>query len=343
MSVSYTIVTNINDLKDDWNILLEKTKHPEIFYRYEWAECFIQFYLPEKKEQLCIVAGRDSQKGIVCIYPFTYADGTISFITSESTDYNSYYVDNSLNVYHVTEKAIEYLLGERNVEKFCLTNMPSYRELFIIQDVLRKNGFSAFLEESVMAPYMIPGTFDAKGQKKQLKNTERRERNLAKEHEIKYASGSDLKEETLNFIVENRNKRYKESSLKNDNAVQFYQELSIRLGKNSAVNELYLDNKLVAAHFGYRDERKFYYYIPTYLEDYSRSAVGMILLNYIMKENDNIIFDFLKGNEDYKFYWCDDTVMNFHLLAYKKGKDGLLQSMLINLKNNKQIRKIFGR
>ena len=111
------------------------------------------------------------------------------------------------------------------------------------------------------------------------------------------------------------------------------------------IRELYVDGNLVVVHLGFCDENKVYYYIPTYDSTYSKFDVGLSLLyRLIEREFDCREFDFLKGNEEYKFYFSDEAGMNFTLLAFKKGTCYTIMQRTMNaLKNNHFVRKMMGR
>ena len=110
------------------------------------------------------------------------------------------------------------------------------------------------------------------------------------------------------------------------------------------VAELYVDGKLAAAHLGFRDPNKVYYYVTTYDEEYALNGVGKLMLNKLVEEAQGREFDFLIGNESYKFDYSDEAGMNFALLAFKKGTYyTLMQRAIAALKNNPVIRKAMGR
>lgn len=339
--LNFELIENLELLKNDWNRLIDKLAEPEIFYRYEWASNYIKYYEPGRK--VCIVAGRAGDGNLICLLPFSYDNKAVSFIIRESADYNSVYVDPEYNRYYIISKAIDFLLQSVMVTKVCLLNMKGNSELFLLQDIWRANGFSTFLEESVVAPYLLPNTPVVKVNKSRLKAIERHEKQLLSRYNISYNEIQYLDKPIIEFIKTQRNRKYGNNSLNKDNVIDFYIHLADELNSNSVVNTMYADNRLVAAHFGYRTGKKFYYYIPVYDDAFSEYGVGIVLLKHIIEENKNLVFDFLKGNETYKFYWCDNATMNFHLLAYKKDKDGLMPMMFEKVKNNRYIRKLMGR
>ena len=111
------------------------------------------------------------------------------------------------------------------------------------------------------------------------------------------------------------------------------------------VNELYVDKQLAAAHLGFYDEKKIYYYIHMYDEKYVVNGIGKLMLNMLIdEETKGREFDFLRGNEGYKFDYCDESGRVFNFLTYKKGSTYTIMQRTLNaLKNNSFVRKIMGR
>ncbi|WP_422121618.1 GNAT family N-acetyltransferase [Peribacillus frigoritolerans] len=84
---------------------------------------------------------------------------------------------------------------------------------------------------------------------------------------------------------------------------------------------LTLDNECVAIHYGFKDDNKIYYYIPVYSKKMKKNlSLGSILLYNIItyyKERGIKEFDFMRGNEAYKFDWTDAVSMNYDLTINK--------------------------
>lgn len=338
-ALKFELINRIDGLEDRWNQLISRMDEPEIFYKYEWVNNYVKYH--SHQIDPCIVAGKTGNGELVCIFPFGYKKKVLSFITSEDTDYNSVFIDSSYNRYYITNKAIEFLLGSVEVKAVRLLNAKGNSELFLLQDILKNHGFSTVLKDGAIAPYLLPSDPETKKQKKEFKDIERRERNLRAEHEVTFREDHELDEATIAFIQYHRRKKYGENSM--DRAIDFYVHLTNDLKDETVVNKLCVDGKLAAVHFGFRFGSKFYYYIPIASEEYSKYGVGSLLLKHIIEENKDLVFDSLRGNESYKFYWCDNTVMCFNLLAYRNDRGGLVPLFYEKLKNNVRIRSIFGK
>lgn len=334
----------LSELKDKWNLLINRIRDEQIFYKYEWANCFIEIFDSTLKNKLFVVVGYDKEK-LILLCPFILDGGSIKFITYETTDYNMIYVDEAYNSYTLLDKTIKYILSKNQIKKICLTNFRQSPELYNLLLILRKNNYSTFLQESVVTPYLYSSeNNEQKFVKKQLSDIKRRSKRLEEQYKVEYISTNIISDYDFEFIAIHREKKYGKNLFSKNNVKQFYTELGNAIPENIIVNKLFLDGNLAALHLGFQDNKKFYYYVPVYDSKYSKEGIGLCLLYHTIEENKKKkIFDFLKGDEPYKFYWCDECSMNFHLLAYKSGKSGFLATLLVKIKDLRIIRKIIGR
>lgn len=331
-------------LESDWEDLLSRIESRQVFYEFQWAKNFLEYYTPAWKERLCVVVGYENKK-LTALFPFVLEKGVIRFITSKTADYNMIYVDNAFNRFSVIKKGVEHLLENRQVSRFFLNNFPGSSELYLFEEVIRELGYSAYIEEAVMTPTIKkPDVTASKFNKKQIANIRRRLRNLEKEHAVEFRTGNVLSEDVLSFIARTKVTKYDSSTLKNENTVEFYRHLAPELAEYMYVAELYVDGKLVAAHLGFRDPFKDYYYITTYDEEYALNGVGKLMLNMLVEQTQGREFDFLIGNEGYKFDYSDEAGMDFNLLAFKKGTYyTIMQRAIAALKSNPVVRRAMGR
>lgn len=75
------------------------------------------------------------------------------------------------------------------------------------------------------------------------------------------------------------------------------------------VSTLSVGEKIVAAHIGACWEGRFYYWIPAYDSDHGKLSPGRVLLMSLLKEchaRGHREFDFLLGDEDYKWHYATD-------------------------------------
>ena len=102
----------------------------------------------------------------------------------------------------------------------------------------------------------------------------------------------------------------------------FYQDLAAHgLGGGAVVvSALYVDEHLVATHWGIRYGKRFYWLMPGYEDgEWGRYSVGRILLDAVVRDciaQGLALFDLTVGDEAYKQQWAD------HVLPLYAGQQG---------------------
>jgi len=74
-------------------------------------------------------------------------------------------------------------------------------------------------------------------------------------------------------------------------------------------DELWAEGECRAAVYGLDDGRAFYYYNSGYDLEWAKRSVGLVLIGLSVKnavERGNSVYDFLRGDEGYKFDWAND-------------------------------------
>ena len=342
MSIKFEIINKIDILKSEWNELIYNIDTPEIFFTYEWVSAVEKNYQYLRENEICLLIGREQSK-LVAIFPFCIKDKTVTFITSEITDFNAVYINKECGKYRAIETAIDFLLDHQAVSKFFLSNMRGNEEVFILEHILRKKGFSAFLEECSICPYFDIEKDWNKVSNKRKQDVRRCERKLIKDYDCEFLTTSSFDTEIWEFILKHKKQKFGDVDLDSEENRRFFEDISVSLKNNFRIHEIRLNGALAAVHVGFVDERKIFVYVSAFDRKYAEYGIGIVLFHYIMNENPDKIFDALKGDEEYKFSWCPHVQMSFHLLAYKNNSKGVFPIIIMKMKNNKALRRILGR
>lgn len=344
--MEFEVINNLEGLlkiKDEWNELVEKIDNSQVFYKWEWVTTYLKHFDKGLKYNLRILLVYEKKK-LIAIFPLVNDGKILRFITNKTVDYNNVYVDKSVNKYTVIEKSINYIVENFKNESIIFNNITAGSELYIINDVLfNKFDYNTVLEESVIVPILDNKSEnrDSKFRKKQIKDIERRVRKAQKDKELIFSIDCELDDKLWNFIKENHKKKWDRSVFKNEDYVSFYNELNSKMNENMQISKLEIDGEIAAAHFGFKDENKVYYYIPIYDEKYSNIGAGYMLLKEIIdKYSDKDEFDFLRGNEGYKFNWTDNINLNYNLYAEKSDVKSFKNHLKIYFKKSKFLRKL---
>jgi CelD/BcsL family acetyltransferase involved in cellulose biosynthesis len=90
---------------------------------------------------------------------------------------------------------------------------------------------------------------------------------------------------------------------------QFYEEATRKLGRLAQVSALLLDDRILAAHWGYVACDRFHHLMPSHEDgEWRQYAPGRLLNEWLMEwslDNGLKFFDFGIGDEPYKFDYCD--------------------------------------
>lgn len=84
---------------------------------------------------------------------------------------------------------------------------------------------------------------------------------------------------------------------------------------------LLFNNDVIAVHFGMSDDKRLYYYLPAYDTDYRKYSVGNILTSHLIQhaaKEGYEIFDFLKGDEGYKWMFGAKEKKNITFSIYNQ-------------------------
>ncbi len=75
-------------------------------------------------------------------------------------------------------------------------------------------------------------------------------------------------------------------------------------------DELWIEGECRASVYGFDDGRTFYYYNAGYDPEWAKFSVGLVLIGLSIRnavERGNRVYDFLRGEETYKFDWANQT------------------------------------
>ena len=95
--------------------------------------------------------------------------------------------------------------------------------------------------------------------------------------------------------------------------IAFQRDVAQRMAEAGLVrfDEIWLDGECRSSVYGLDNGNTFYYYNSGYDLDYADLSVGLVLIGLSVKnaiERGNQLYDFLRGDETYKFDWANKSV-----------------------------------
>lgn len=313
-------------LREEWNELLSDSDAATIFLTWEWLHTWWLHLASDLKPEIFLVrkGGRLIGAAPLALRPRRYKRlmpfPALEFLGmgSVGSDYLSVVVRKGFEDEALTTVSTE--LEQRNqvlqlsyVEKSSSTMDALARKLM-------KRGWQLTCVPGEVCPYT-----DLRGQnwndfvsglgRSHRSNLRRRLRQLEKKFEVslEQVESESQRSENLQVLVQLHLLRWAErggSNALNTSALHDFHEEFSRLALQQGWLRLYLlrlDGEPAAAFYCMRYGTKFYYYQAGYDPRFSRYSVGLVGVGLVIKdaiEEGAEEFDFLRGDEHYKYLWA---------------------------------------
>jgi CelD/BcsL family acetyltransferase involved in cellulose biosynthesis len=329
-----------NALKSEWNILVGNSISNRIFSTWEWQSTWWNIYEPG---ELWVITCRDERGLLIGIAPwFIQNDEHGKRIRSigcvDVTDYVDLIVDRE-RTRDVFEAIARYLHEqEAKYDAVDLCNIPEYSPTHTdFHEFLKRVGFEVELKQQEVCPQIhLPVRWEdylSSLDKKNRHELRRKIRRLegANEQISWYLvdQSSNLEVELERFLHLMASSQYEKASfLENPQNAQFFSSIVTIAHHNNwlQLSFLRINGRAVASYlnFVYGDSVQVYNsgLLP---DEFGHLSPGIVLLAYNIRhavEAGYKIFDFLRGNEDYKYrlggkdtrlFTLKATVMKTHL------------------------------
>lgn len=326
-----------------WDSLLENCHDESSMYlTHEWLATWWRHFGEGKRLNLLLFERDRQVVGIVPLIINEYRIGSFKLDALESIGRTSCnYV--GLILPENREEAISVLLAYlkeklRGVSLILRLSLIPEDSQFL--DALRRNGAqferSLVIQEKVktLAPYItLPATWDeyfsslGRRRRKILKGALR---DLAKEHgvvELRQCDADSL-EEGLSQFFDLHQERWQSVGVSgvfaDPRAKEFYRAVARRFLNRGWLHfsRLTIDSEVVSAMFGCIYNQKFYAITAARDIRYSKYGVGHLHKMQVIKDaiSQNLReFDFLQGDEPYKFYWTESARRYMQVIIIKRG------------------------
>ncbi|MFC1903013.1 GNAT family N-acetyltransferase [Chloroflexota bacterium] len=330
-------------LKGVWDGLLRKCgSDKSIYLTHEWQSTWWKHFGAGKKLNILLIEKEKQVIGIIPLVKVRYGIGLIGVDTLEtigSVNSNYVWLVTPDNREEVMSALLAYLGEEldRNKVLLMLTYIPESSKFL---NLLRRNGnpFSrnTIIRERVMtlAPYIpLPATWDeyfASLSQNRRYIINRAMRALSEEgHRVQLQQyGADSMDAALSKLFAFHRRRWESlnipSAFSDSRIREFYGEIARQfLGKNWLYFScLTVDDEIVSTNYYFVYNRKLYACITARDTEYSDYGIGHLHRALAIKdaiEKHLQEYDFLKGDEPYKFYWTKSARRYIEVIMLKKG------------------------
>jgi len=335
-------------LKNEWNLLLRECNHT-FFSTWDWLSIWWKHFGKNKK--LLILKAEENGK-IVALAPLSYSvynlyglkTKKITFMGSPNADYNNFILPSDRSDECLT-KFFEYLCDSTE-DKWDTIELEDVYDPSVIHFIQNIEGELQTFSSRVLHECLyikLPSSYDLLYSQLAYKfrqNLRRSMNNLEKNNKINFKdySSNDKVNDGMQVLFELHQKRWKEAGetgafadpkirdFNLDVAQHFNQKNMLRLVS------LNVDEVPSACSYGFVYEGKFYYYLHGVDPAYSRYSVGNLIIVNLLKKcmaEGLTEFDFLRGDEGYKFRWTQSSRKNYNFVIGKRQLFSKTQNLLL--------------
>ena len=325
-----SVYNSFEDLKSIW-IDFQKNAYCYAFQTYEWLSTWYQIVGNKSGFKPCLVLVEEVENKQLMILPLGIKSiggiKILSWLGDKVTDYHSPLIREN-----ITEEFFEqnlFLIWSEVKKK-----LPPFDVIHFDKQPEFIDGFkNPFLQLGCNQlnyhaySFYIEGSWEkyyTKRVKKRIRSDSRRQlKRLEEKGTVKFKIVSDTEtiKEITDVMINHKVRRFLETGVSNmfSNPIysQFYHKAAEKFVTEGLIHisALYVDDKIIATHWGTVYKNRFCYLMPTYEGgEWEKYSAGRLLLIYLMKwcaENRIELFDFTIGDEVYKKDWCDKEMKIF--------------------------------
>lgn len=322
-------------IHSSWNELLEKSATPNLFLTWEWLYSWAECFLNEKREIFIIcVYDRDEIVGIAPLYIehihfIGMALKRLHFMgTPESgSDYLDVIMKKGKEN-EITNSVYEFLMTDVSERWDCLMLVDLPSTSFFLMYFMRKVGAEGKYVEISRASYCpvtaLPGTIEAFFSRLSRNRREQFRRHLKVlqttgqvSHESHYGNEDEIIEIFFQIYGKNWGENRERLQKFVMNFVSRKQDDNVLQIDLLKFNEVYVAGLL---HFRYK-KTLFMYLMAVDKNFNSKISTGNILVGLCIQNAINqrmSTYDFLKGEESYKFHWATHGNISTNMFFFQK-------------------------
>jgi CelD/BcsL family acetyltransferase involved in cellulose biosynthesis len=349
--------SEFSKLQTTWNNLLKQSDADNPFLTWEWLYSWWKFY--GDKSELMILVVREDDK-ILALAPLMHRVKLFGLLKIKEilflgsfgvgSDYLDFIITRGRESSSV-DQIFHYLT--RNQQKWDainLTNIPeTSKSIAHVKEACDKLGYFNIENASVVCPSIqLPSTWEEYVltlSKSMRSNIKRKHRELSKTTEIEYEvirERGDL-DAAVNSMIRLNRLRMETKNLhgafKNGKFTEFHQDVMPVLFQNDFLHLSFLkaNNTRIAALYNFIYNDTCFYYQSGFDPVWAKFSPGTVLFSLSIQDaiaNGMLEYDFLQGDEPYKFSWTNTKRQCVTILIYNKTLMGSWLYFLFLLKSH---------
>ncbi|MQA28703.1 MAG: GNAT family N-acetyltransferase [Luteitalea sp.] len=329
------VVCTLDDfaaLRSEWNELVCRMELPEIFYAWEWHWFYHKHF--RNGVPLFIVTVRDGGR-LIGLAPMCLTRRkalgrrvrVLETIVGNMADYRNLLIDGTQNRWRTVEAIWEAL--DRHSSEWDVIEMRQVPSQDVTVFQLTKTISQAADMRHAMrvasrtSRMYYAGDYQSKMDAKRIHRIRNKRAQLTREGRLTCTVGEpDTEEFWLEFLRLHQAQR-PDSPLHRPAGRRLFADLRGHFGARDELecSRVRIDGRIAAMHFGFRDQRKIYYYMPVIAEEFRQERAGNILTLSMVEHYapTHREFDLLRGDESYKTWWTDDLAVNYRLRIHRNS------------------------
>jgi len=324
-------VDALGPLKQEWDELLERSERATIYQTWEWNEAWWRAFRKNKRLRLLLARENGTLIGIAPLYVSLHL-GTplrrLAFIGTGAADYMDV-IASDCRASEVCDAFVRYLTASRGYDLGDLQQLRPDSCLRELTAERARNTPTELLVPQEPCPYVaLPADWDEYTKrlgKKMRTNISYYERLIARTFEgaeTKLA-GSDELASGMSALFDLHQKRWNARLLPGvlgGKKVQaFHRTVAERFHARGwlRLHMTRVNNQTVAALYCFKFRNSYAYYLGGFAPELAKYSLGTVLTAHAMRQAISegcTEFDFLRGNEPYKYRWLPEERINHRLL-----------------------------
>jgi len=343
--------TELNNISSAWNRLLLETQSNNVFLRWEWAYAWIKTYINNNRKLFIILVYDNTE--LIGVAPWYINQlrnkgltiKQIEFLGSPegAADYLDVFIKKGKEK-EVTNCIYNYIMNEAPSlwDSIKLRDISS-NSLFLLHlsNKIKQEGKYIEISNGSYCPIVsLPENYEgylsslSSNRREQFR---RHQRLLEREGIVEHLSfqHSDIENGLKQFLD-----FYKEKSSYYNASIDNFLKIMVMqkdIDNLMQIDFLTLNNQKLAGLLHLTNNSSLSMYLMATDKTFNpKISIGNILVGLCIKnaiEKNLAVYDFLKGDEAYKFHWANDGKTTSHLMFYKKNIRTLIIILLDYIKN----------
>ena len=330
-------------LEDQWDNLLSRCRNPSFFSTFEWISAWWEQYREGRQPMIVLAEREGTIEGIAPMAVHRHRGGsTLQFLGQPGSDYSDFILSSGNE--HLLHSLVDTIVSARDWDLLSLSGVPedspNFPLLRRIWDSIPQQPHCRIL---VRAPYIRVDqaweSYENTLETKLISDTRRRYRRLGQLGQITFRKASSANEvrDYLEEMIRQKRARYRVTGAKDifvdPRVTAFYQSAAQNLHRSGWLDltSLELDGLPLAIHFGSVYAGRFFHYMPSFNYEYAQYSPGRLLLYQQLRDafsNGLQEFDFLAGQDPYKYEWTRDSRAVYTFWARGRGIRPLIWSTI---------------